>query len=86
MVRKPPPPTHTSGLGQHVAKLRTRQNPPSHTPQASVNTLLNYALDNILPEFGTDLDVVPYGLANTTATLLSGAHRMGRVGFDYEAR
>lgn len=55
------------------------------TRWASVNTLLNYCLDIILPEFGHDADVVPQGLANTTATLLAGAHRMGRVGFDYAA-
>ena len=43
------------------------------------------AQDILLPAFGHDADVVPRGLANTTATLLDGAHRMGRVGFDYGA-
>ncbi len=55
------------------------------TRWASVNTLFNYALDVLLKEFGHDPEVVPFGLANTTATLLDGAHRMGRVGFDYAA-
>lgn len=55
------------------------------TRWASVNTLFNYALDILLKEFGHDPAVVPFGLANTTAALLDGAHRMGRVGFDYGA-
>lgn len=51
----------------------------------SVNTLLEYALDRTLPEFGADPDVAPLGAANTTAILLSAAHHMGRVGFDWAA-
>ena len=48
-------------------------------------SLFNYVLDILLPEFGDDPSVVPHGLANTTAQLLAGAHRQGRVGFDYAA-
>ena len=55
------------------------------TRWASVNTIFNHCLDEILPVYGHDRDVVPRGLANTTTTLLDGAHRMGRFGFDYAA-
>jgi len=51
----------------------------------SINTLFDYALDRILPEFGGDPEVTPLGLQNTTSILLSAAHRMAGLGMDYAA-
>ena len=51
----------------------------------SVNTLLEYALDVILPEFGSEPAVAPLGLANTTRIFLAAAQAMGKVGFDWAA-
>ena len=39
----------------------------------------------LLPAFGDDPDVAPHGKQTTEKLLLEGAHRMGRLGFDYAA-
>ena len=73
--------THLLAVGASISPSTVQSWPA--TRWASINTLFDYALDRILPIFGDS--VSPGGSVNATAELLSAAHHMGRVGFDYQA-
>ena len=46
-------------------------------------TLVGYAVDRLLPEFGGDLHVVPLGAEQTESTLVTAAQNIGKWGMDW---
>lgn len=48
-------------------------------------TLVEYAVDRLIPEFANDVTVLPRGERATSEALLNAARRIGELGMDYHA-